>query len=101
MPDDESTVDVEVVYALPGNAHVIALKVAANCTIREAILQSEILQACTEIDLQKNRVGIFNQLCDLKDVVKHGDRIEIYRPLVLEPKEARRRRAEKQKVNKN
>jgi uncharacterized protein len=101
MQDVDTCLRVEVVYALANHAYIIPLQVPADCTIRQAIQKSEILKACSEIDLSENKIGVFNKIKQLDDVVKDGDRIEIYRPLLVEPKEARRRRAEKQKVQKN
>ncbi|WGE14528.1 RnfH family protein [Pasteurella multocida] len=64
--------------------------------IQTAILQSGILQQFTEIDLRENKVGIFSRPAKLTDQLKDGDRIEIYRPLLADPKEIRRKRAEQQ-----
>ncbi len=101
MPDIESRLHVEVVYALPGHAHIIPLRVAPGTTIRDAIVQSGILQSCPDIDLHSNKVGIFSKIRQLEERVNDGDRVEIYRSLLLDPKESRRRRAEKQKADKN
>ena len=64
--------------------------------IQTAILQSDILQQFTEIDLRENKVGIYSRLAKLTDQLKDGDRIEIYRPLLADPKEIRRKRAAEQ-----
>jgi putative ubiquitin-RnfH superfamily antitoxin RatB of RatAB toxin-antitoxin module len=101
MQDVDTCLRVEIVYALANHAHIIPLRVPVDYTIRQAIQQSEILKTCSEIDLSENKVGVFNKIKQLDDLVKEGDRIEIYRPLLVEPKEARRRRAEKQKAQKN
>jgi len=66
-------------------------------TIKEAIDKSGILKKYKEIDLNKNHVGVFNQVKKLSDSVCAGDRIEIYRELIANPKEVRRKRAQKQK----
>ncbi|MEQ8938261.1 MAG: RnfH family protein, partial [Gammaproteobacteria bacterium] len=63
--------------------------------IREVIQQSGLLQQCPEIDLEHGKVGIYNELRELDDEVHTGDRVEIYRPLKADPKEARRKRARK------
>ena len=60
------------------------------------IVQSGVLEKYTEIDLRQNKVGIFSRLAKLTDMVENGDRIEIYRPLVADPKEIRRKRAAEQ-----
>ena len=64
--------------------------------IQTAILQSGILQQFTEIDLRENKVGIYSRPAKLNDQLKDGDRIEIYRPLLADPKEIRRKRAAEQ-----
>ena len=64
--------------------------------IQTAILQSDILQQFTEIDLRENKVGIYSRPAKLTDQLKDGDRIEIYRPLLADPKEIRRKRAAEQ-----
>jgi hypothetical protein len=86
-------IEITVVYCFPDRAHVIPLRVSESCTIAEAIRQSGILDRCPEINLDVNRVGIFNRLCDPGTPLRDGDRVEIYRPLVADPKTARRRRA--------
>lgn len=92
-------IQVEVVFARPGQSWCIPVKLPAGSTIGEAIEQSNLLTRCPEIDLRRNRVGIFSQLRDLTDRLEDGDRIEIYRPLQVDPKEARRRRARKRAGN--
>ena len=89
------TIRVEVVYALPEQVHLLPLIVNAGTTIRQAIEISGLLQQCPEIDLVRNKVGIFSKLEDLNTVLSDGDRVEIYRELRADPKDARRIRAEK------
>lgn len=84
---------VEVVYALPEKATVITLNIDDATTVGEAISQSGILEKHPEIDLSRQAVGIFSQIVPLDTVPSDGDRIEIYRPLIADPKEMRRRRA--------
>lgn len=84
---------IEVSYARPGQAFCIPLELSEPVTIREAIERSGLLQLCPEIDLAHNRVGIFGRLCALEDRPASGDRVEIYRPLEVDPKTARRLRA--------
>ena len=83
---------VEVVYALPERQHRIALNVPPGTTLRGAIERSRILETCPEIDLAVNAIGVFGRRRTLADLVADGERVEIYRPLVVDPKEARRRR---------
>lgn len=86
-------VPVEVVYALPDRQEVVALSVVPGATLHDAISASGLLQRFPEIDLARQAVGVFGHARRLEDVVAPGDRIEIYRPLAVDPKELRRRRA--------
>ena len=88
-------VEVEIVYGKTGSARVIRQKVRDKTTVKQAIEQSGILQMYPEIDLYENKVGIFSRKRELRALVHDGDRIEIYQPLKVDPKEARRRRANK------
>ena len=85
--------NIEIIYALPQEQVLMTCEVPENSTIREVIIASKILTKYPEIDLNVNSVGIFNQLASLDDEVHAGDRIEIYRTLTIDPKEARRLRA--------
>lgn len=69
-------------------------------TIQNAIVQSGVLEKYTEIDLRQNKVGIFSRTTKLTDMVENGDRIEIYRPLIADPKEIRRKKATEQAQSK-
>ncbi|MGC7560548.1 RnfH family protein [Pasteurella sp. PK-2025] len=89
-------INIEIAYAYPKRYYLKKLKVEEGTMIQTAILQSGILQHFTEIDLRENKVGIFSRPAKLTDQVKEGDRIEIYRPLLADPKEIRRKRAEQQ-----
>ncbi|MEI6746575.1 MAG: RnfH family protein [Methylococcaceae bacterium] len=86
-------ISVEVVYAKPEIQTLLSVSVDENRTVAEAIVQSEILNQFSELDLKTLSVGIFSTPCKLDRVVKNGDRIEIYRPLQNDPKDARRQRA--------
>lgn len=90
---DAEGIRVEVAYAEPERQWLRALTVAPGTTVGQAIEASGVLAAFPVIDLARNRVGIFGALARLEDRVAEGDRVEIYRPLVADPKEARRRRA--------
>ncbi len=96
-PTDPSQITVEVVFAKPEKQTLLEITVQHGASVEQAIVQSKILDHYPEIDLVKNKVGIWNRACKLTDTPKDGDRIEIYRPLVADPKEIRRRRAEKAK----
>ena len=84
---------IEVVYARPGRQVRYALELEEGATVGEAIARSGALVEFPEIDLARNRVGIYGRPVSLGARLGDGDRVEILRPLVAEPKEARRRRA--------
>jgi putative ubiquitin-RnfH superfamily antitoxin RatB of RatAB toxin-antitoxin module len=88
---------VEVAYARVNQQKIIALEVAEGSSVAEVILQSCVLTLFPEIDLTKQKVGVFSKARKLSDVVKHGERIEIYRELTIDPKDARRAKAVKGK----
>jgi putative ubiquitin-RnfH superfamily antitoxin RatB of RatAB toxin-antitoxin module len=84
---------VEVVYALPGREDAVSLKVPAGATALDALRASGLLERHPEIDLARQKIGIYGKLVSAQSPLRDGDRVEVYRPLVVEPKEARRRRA--------
>ncbi|EJH30972.1 protein rnfH [Vibrio cholerae O1 str. EM-1546] len=94
-------IHVEVVYALPHEQRVLKLVVEQSATVEEIIRTSGILQMYPEIDLTVNKVGIFSRNVKLDARVRDKDRIEIYRPLLADPKEIRRKRAEQAKAAAN
>jgi len=85
--------NIEVVYADNSQVHVLPLQVTEGSNVKLAIELSGILDICPEIDFEINKIGIFSTVCELDTVVENGDRIEIYRPLINDPKDARRKRA--------
>ena len=89
--------EVEVAYALSHQQFLRRLKMPSGSTVRQAIVQSGVLSKFPEIDLKSVKVGIFSRPVDLGVLLKSGDRVEIYRPLILLPTDARRLRAERQK----
>ncbi|MGO1247718.1 MAG: RnfH family protein [Oceanisphaera sp.] len=91
-------IHIEVVYALPTKQTVLSLKVSDQEQVQAAIEQSGILPQFPEIDLATNMVGIFGRQVKLDHPLRDGDRIEIYRPLLADPKEIRRKRAEQAKA---
>ncbi|MBB8076637.1 RnfH family protein [Escherichia coli] len=86
---------VEVAYALPEKQYLQRVTLQEGATVEEAIRASGLLELRTDIDLNKNKVGIYSRPAKLSDIVHDGDRVEIYRPLIADPKELRRQRAEK------
>ena len=89
--DDHIT--VEVAYALPHQQLIIPVQIAPNTTIQKAIEASGIMTKFPEIDLDENKIGVFGTQKKLDTRLKHMDRVEIYRPLIADPKEIRRQRA--------
>lgn len=93
---------IEVAYAGESGELVIPLLIEAGSCLKEAIFQSRIWEQFPELgpDLQmvKNRIGIFGEIKTLETILKDGDRVEIYRNLKIDPKEARRERAKKEKA---
>lgn len=84
---------IEIAYALPHEQTLLALDVQQETTIKEAIIQSGILDKYPAIDIESAKVGIFGKLKKMSDKVRERDRIEIYRPLIADPKEIRKKRA--------
>ena len=86
---------VEVAYATPEQQTILVIQVKENTTIENVIIRSGILQIFPEIDLTKQKVGVFSKQRAVTELVQENDRIEIYRPLLMEPKEARKKRVKK------
>ena len=84
---------VEVAYALPDKQSLISLEVEEGTTIKEAIQASGVLDTYDQIDLTRDKVGIFSKFATLETVLREKDRIEIYRPLIADPKKVRKERA--------
>ena len=94
------SIKVEVVYARPERQDVIALALPAGASVRQAIEASGLLSRHAEIDLAKAKVGIFGKLSKPDAALRDRDRVEIYRPLIADPKEVRKQRAAEGKVMK-
>lgn len=97
MNSDSSMIHVEVVYALPDEQRVLTQTIDKSLTVEQIIVQSGVLEMYPEIDLSSNKVGVFSRNVKLDATVQDNDRIEIYRPLLADPKEIRRKRAEQAK----
>jgi len=93
----KNKIQIEVVYGLPNRQELITLSVNAGTLLEQGIIESGILKVFDNIDLRINKVGIWNRVAKLSDELKNLDRIEIYRPMIADPKEVRKRRAEKAK----
>ncbi|PHM73649.1 RnfH family protein [Xenorhabdus kozodoii] len=92
-----SEINIEVVYALPERQYLRNVKLPQGATVEQAIIASGLLTLRHDIDLVKNKVGIYSRPAKLSDTLEEGDRVEIYRPLIADPKEMRRKRAERAK----
>lgn len=92
---------IEVAYALPEKQVLIALDVDQGTTVEQAVKLSGVLDKFSEIDLTKNKMGIFGKITKADQVLRDKDRVEIYRPLIADPKESRRKRAEKKESKKS
>ena len=88
---------VEVVYALPDRQTALVCEVAEGTTVRQSVIASGILQAHPQIDLDKAEFGIWSERVAQDCMVQDGDRVEIYRPLIADPKLVRRERAHESK----
>jgi putative ubiquitin-RnfH superfamily antitoxin RatB of RatAB toxin-antitoxin module len=95
--DRAESLTVEVACALPRRQLILELQVDEGTTAEQAIRASGILEQFPEIDLQSSKIGIFGKPCKLTDILQQGDRVEIYRPLIADPKEIRKQRAAKGK----
>ena len=93
-------IHIEVLYARPDAQTLIQVQVAEGATVEAAIRASGVLERFPEINLATNKVGVFSKLVKLDERVRDKDRVEIYRPLIADPKEVRRKRAEEGKVTK-
>ena len=95
------SINVTVCYALRDHQEIVHLRLPEGSTVQRAVETSGLLQKHPEIDLAKgNKLGIFAKLVKADAVLRDKDRIEIYRPLIADPKEVRRKRAEEGKVMK-
>ena len=89
---------VEVVYATPARQVVKTLTLPAGSNVEAAIRASGLLEEFPEIDLGVNRAGVFGEIVSLDESLEGGERVEIYRPLIADPKEVRRQRAKTKKT---
>lgn len=97
MPEQLS---IEVVYPLPHEQEVFTVRLPVGASVRQAIEASGILRKYPEIDLDRNKLGVFAKLVKPDAPLRDRDRVEIYRPLIADPKEVRKQRAADGKVMK-
>ena len=96
--DGEQTITVEVAYARPDSQRIVSLAVEPGTTLIQAVERSAIVERYPEIDLEAATFGVFGKVEKQRDrVLRDGDRVEIYRPLLIDPKAKRAKRAEAQK----
>jgi putative ubiquitin-RnfH superfamily antitoxin RatB of RatAB toxin-antitoxin module len=93
-------ISVEVVYPLPQKQEIFSVRLPSGSTVRQAIEASGVMQKYPEIDLAKNKIGVFAKLAKPETPLRDRDRVEIYRPLLADPKEVRKQRAAQGKVMK-
>ena len=100
---EDSKIRVEVAYALAHEQKIISLLVPVGTTVVEAAKVSGIVKFFPEINLDNARLGIFGKAVSKpkEQALKEGERVEIYRPLIADPKEVRKRRAEQAKLKKS
>lgn len=91
-----ATIRVEVAYGLPDRQALVAIEVPTGTTVAEAIEASGIDRKFPDLEVHPGRVGIFGRKVTLDTALRAGDRVEIYRPLLVDPKETRRARAHRQ-----
>jgi len=95
-----ATINVEVIYALPQRQDLVRLKLPVGSTLQQAVHSSGLLEKYPEIDLAKSKFGLYGKLSKLDSVLRERDRVEIYRPLIADPKEVRKQRAAEGKAMK-
>lgn len=92
-PGKQSVIHVEVVLAMPDRQELKLIEIAAGSTVTEAIIKSGLPDLFEGFDLDLDKVGIFGQKVSADQLLRDGDRVEVYRPLIADPKEVRRQRA--------
>ena len=92
-------ITVTVVYALPEAATEIEVKLIAGATVADAVERSGLAARHPEADIARRSVGVFGRRVDRRTIVADGDRVEVYRPLLADPKDARRKRARRGQQN--
>ncbi|GGP71829.1 UPF0125 protein [Shewanella algicola] len=97
MTSETEQFAVDVIYALPKQQKIITVMVAPGTTFIDAVIQSNIVKFFPDIDLDNIKLGVFSRVVKHDDVIQPGQRVELYRPLIADPKDVRRKRAEKAK----
>ena len=94
------SIHIEVAYARPERQELILLTLSEGCTLQQAVEASGLMQKHAEIDVAKGKFGIYGKLAKPDTVLRDRDRVEIYRPLIADPKEVRKQRAAEGKAMK-
>ncbi|NCO71737.1 MULTISPECIES: RnfH family protein [Shewanella] len=97
MMNETENFSVDVIYALPKQQKIISVMVSPGTTFIEAVKQSDIVKFFPDINLEDVKLGVFSRQAKHDEVLVPGQRVEIYRPLIADPKDVRRKRAEKAK----
>ncbi|AKH70782.1 hypothetical protein IMCC21906_03143 [Spongiibacter sp. IMCC21906] len=99
---DNKTLHVEVAYALPDRQRIVALELNEACTVRDAARRAGLQNQFPELDIESADLGVFGKVVTKPEqqLVEDGDRVEIYRPLIADPKEVRKQRAARVKAEK-
>jgi len=95
-PEAPDRIRVEVVYATPDRQELVVLQMPAGSTVADAIERSGMTEKFAGMEVDQGAVGIFSRKVPMDHVLESGDRVEIYRPLIADPREARRRRANRE-----
>ena len=103
MENNATTMHVEVAYALPDRQRIVALELSEPCTVREAARRSGLDKQFPGLDIETVDLGVFGKVVGKPDeqLLENGDRVEIYRPLIADPKEVRKQRAARIKAEKS
>jgi len=91
----DEMIEVEVAYARPERQLIFRVKGTSGMLIRDAVERSGVLQEFPEIDIEQAQVGVFSKAAKMDTPLENGDRVEIYRPLIADPKAARKKKAAK------
>lgn len=91
---------IEVCYALPDKQEIVRLDLPEGALLEQAVQASGLCGKYPEISLDQGKFGVYGKICRVDTVLRDGDRVEIYRPLIADPKEVRRKRAEEGKAMK-
>jgi len=94
---ESGLIGVEVAYALPERQTLLRLKVPVGTTAEQAVQRSGLLERYPELDLSASKLGVFAKVVPPQRELREGDRVEIYRPLLADPKAVRQKRAEEGK----